>query len=593
MSDFDSSYTALGRSDNVAPQSLAPRPRIPGWLIFCGFVVTLPISFSTLILLALVFRNLVQPSTSLANMVTLGPTISGDSYYVDYSASYLLVISSWCATLGVLVSGFMMNLFSYVFANKWYSSSSKQDFSKLPTPLQLSISMQALCFGGISSLWKVFRYHVLFKRRALSRSSLKAAGCVLAASIFLGWAITAADTWLHTASSTVPVTITTISTPRNYSRGFSANCTSLEFKTERSVCLTYIEYAYGKTLMNHTEAYATTFNTSSSNRVVNFHNEYALLVPAITDRTVDFTATTTAIKTTCKLESKACKLDPWAGTVTSFDCNVTGVFPYFVGNIQNMTSDERTMLEWDGNATRPNSGRFATTMYTKTISNELLHNPEIIETVHIDYAAVMVCALGVYDAVYSQVNGTIAQANFTLTNSPIGKIVMYGISFLYKYWFTILDQEWMVATTAKTTEQMELSMSNSVSRIFTAMIAGIMEPLPTTKQWDRKSLLVAKIPKAPFWLLVVLCLAYTIFGAVVLRMAVWSVVTRSKETLDTHLRLNVEAICATAFEPEKGRGPAEELEDMFLSKGREARRRVVVLPNEMGGMDVDAVPEDG
>jgi len=57
------------------------------------------------------------------------------------------------------------------------------------------------------------------------------------------------------------------------------------------------------------------------------------------------------------------------------------------------------------------------------------------------------------------------------------------------------------------------------------------------------------------------------------------------------MRLSVEAICASALELEGGRGLVKKLEDMFRSKGREAKGRVVILSNEVGDVDVDAVPE--
>jgi hypothetical protein len=57
------------------------------------------------------------------------------------------------------------------------------------------------------------------------------------------------------------------------------------------------------------------------------------------------------------------------------------------------------------------------------------------------------------------------------------------------------------------------------------------------------------------------------------------------------MRLSVEAICARGLELEGGRGLVKKLEDMFRSTGWEAKTRVVLLSNEVGDVDVDAVPE--
>lgn len=484
----------------------------------------------------------------------------------------------------------MMNLFSYVFANRWYRASSKQDFQKLLTPLQLALSTQALCFGGIASLWKIVDYHILFKHRTTSRSSLKTAGCVLGVSIFLGWAITAADTWLHTASSTIQMTTSTATTARGYSRGISANCTAMEKVISESFrpCLLSPGTGGGYIPTNQTEAFATAFNTSSQNRIVMYDHEYALLVPVTTDHRMDFVATTAAIKSTCKLKSRECKLNPLAGTITSFNCSVKPTILGFEGNIQNMT--DRYWISYDYTSNPLNSCRIAAAMYTTSVSDELSKDQEISQTIHLQYAAIMVCELFVYDATYTQVNGSITRADFSLTNGTLGRNIFRGFQ-LSRNFYGVMDYEWMIAATATTAEEMEVRMGNSFAKVMLALIAGIMEPRPTKIQWRRDTRLVARIPTMPLWTLAVLCLAYALFGAVVLGMAIWSVVCGTKEMVDAQMRLSVEAICARALELKEGRRPVKKLEDMFLSKGWEAKRRVVVLSNEVGGMDVDAVPE--
>jgi hypothetical protein len=83
--------------------------------------------------------------------------------------------------------------------------------------------------------------YILFKHRTTPRSSLKTAGCVLGVSIFLGWNITDADTWLHTDSSTIQMTTSTATTSRTYSRDVSENFTATEKTSNDSlvphVCL--------------------------------------------------------------------------------------------------------------------------------------------------------------------------------------------------------------------------------------------------------------------------------------------------------------------------------------------------------------------
>jgi hypothetical protein len=121
---------------------------------------------------------------------------------------------------------------------------------------------------------------------------LKAAGCVLGVSIFLGWTITDPDTWLHTDSSTIQMATSTATTSRTYSQDVSENFTATETTSNDSlvpqVCLFVGGVGGGLSPNNRTEAFATAFNTSSLNQIVMYDHEYALLVPVSTDIRLDF-----------------------------------------------------------------------------------------------------------------------------------------------------------------------------------------------------------------------------------------------------------------------------------------------------------------
>jgi hypothetical protein len=74
-------------------------------------------------------------------------------------------------------------------------------------------------------------------------------------------------------------------------------------------------------------------------------------------------------------------------------------------------------------------------------------------------------------------------ADFSLTNSTLGKNIFKVFRWLNKDYFGMMDYEWMNAATATTAEEMELRMGNSVATVVLALTTGIMEPQHTKKQW--------------------------------------------------------------------------------------------------------------
>src|SRR4051794_25830548 len=82
-----------------------PTPHIIRWIAFYGSVVCIPITVLMLLLIGLTFRHAFPASTT-----------TSDAYYVDFNLSDILTVSSWCATIAVLLAGFVMTLFSFIVA---------------------------------------------------------------------------------------------------------------------------------------------------------------------------------------------------------------------------------------------------------------------------------------------------------------------------------------------------------------------------------------------------------------------------------------------------------------------------------------------
>jgi hypothetical protein len=136
-------YTATAYTFNAAPKE-RKGIAVYRWILFYGLLSLLPLTGMVLLLISLVFGN---------EFATPNET-NGGVYLVDYNLSDLLTISSWCATIAVLLAGFVMMLFSYVVAHGQYVSSSLGMHNNLPTPQQYAILVQVLQLGGLGSLWR-------------------------------------------------------------------------------------------------------------------------------------------------------------------------------------------------------------------------------------------------------------------------------------------------------------------------------------------------------------------------------------------------------------------------------------------------------
>jgi len=105
---------------------------------------------------------------------------------------------------------------------------------------------------------------------------------------------------------------------------------------------------------------------------------------------------------------------------------------------------------------------------------------------HRAYAAIVMGEMLVYDAIYTQIRAGQCFnhiADFSLTNSTVGKDIFKVFRWLNKDYSGMMDYEWMNAATATTAVEMELRMGNSFATVVLALTTGIMEPQPTKKQW--------------------------------------------------------------------------------------------------------------
>jgi hypothetical protein len=125
-------------------------------LMSCSLVV-LPIGIFTSVVLAFVFLNTVSnQGCSFDDLCLAAGLINATSnsyYYVDFSATSLVFISSWSSTISFAMVGVLMSMYAYsVAAQMLYNPDSAPQLGHGLSPYQLSLLLRVLNAETLS-LW--------------------------------------------------------------------------------------------------------------------------------------------------------------------------------------------------------------------------------------------------------------------------------------------------------------------------------------------------------------------------------------------------------------------------------------------------------
>jgi hypothetical protein len=156
-----------------------------GEILLAAAFVTIPLAILTSVLLGLVLTNLVPSnSTSSDGFQAIDSSqLTSDAYYIDFGATQLTTIASWCSSVAPLLSGAVMALFFSHISSLLKSRSENGISRELPTLLQLSLLI-GVSGASVGPLWRWLQYMFL-KKRETSVSFLRLGTSVLAFSLFL------------------------------------------------------------------------------------------------------------------------------------------------------------------------------------------------------------------------------------------------------------------------------------------------------------------------------------------------------------------------------------------------------------------------
>jgi hypothetical protein len=530
-----------------------------------------------------------------------------------------------------------MAILSYILSRKWHlaSQGSTKRATEIPTALQVAQLISILESGSVSSLWKVAQYYLLSgrNRRARGRtlsSLLKMAVYALMIAITLGALTTAADTWLHKTSSTVLFSkqVTEDSQLKNYGRTAVPYCladalndpnNSGKEHQEFLECINNNQYLQPEPKIKNLAGFvhdviATTLGRSSRNRIEIF-DTYAVAVPAKIERYVDYSASTHALKTDCEVKFTVCNVTIDVTEVGSYELNFSNHnnrFPIFNSRRFNatnsITQDKHTFMIMDDssgtkeiaiNGTVSNPFWFAYRDTPLVRYAEWATNVTALKNSTGKFIMPLYnCNTSIYDAKYDSINDTIKNFSIVLANETTTAFFSFLANVTKDWWLTTVQSFYLMGYV----DAMHVSSRNfsalagptaiTFSAAFMGVSAAQMVSQPNLEELHRNKL-VAKVPKAAFWSLIVLCMLSVVFVVVLALWAAKEVLADRQHVVEYQVRLTVVGLASQAFGDTASGLPATNPNNLFEEScgSSIAPKRIVLAPNDLGGMDFVTVCE--
>lgn len=577
-------------------------------LLWPVLVITVPIALLSATLLGLVFGYRVRTQPSLFASDSGGyQDISRHSSYVlvNFPATRLVFAASFLSTLAPMLGSFVMVLWSLRIAQSMRTASAKSEYTRLPTPYQLSLVI-GLTLASTERLRRYFEY--LFSR---SRPSIPPvvhhAAMMFTASIMCAAAVFLADTALHYSTSTISFDVigSNIQTLHEYGRGLSQYCldfdriANLGFPCSYNITVDNPNgWAEGNEIfyLQHNDSQHSEIRLVSSPELA--HGELALLMPQMQNLppNIDFRTSTVGVSTQCYPITAECDMritNPGVWTHTGFNCSngffgVLGKSP----NISELSSfspdpdvpplafkpapnleyaffsdsELNTIYNsegYDAENDQPTlpplpddklvnpiylaiAGRFSQSV--ESVGNSMSNDSGLFQTNETDYVDFALrCPFTAYDVNYTWANGEIQDLSFV--SSPNGS--MLEIYHGNEFYITVSGQDYQLqdflvqAAMQNTSQQLAHEWASLYSTKVLSTIGAYTSPRTNLLEQQRTQLLVAKVPKAALGALIACSLAYTVIG---LGLGIAAYKASATDVRDLAAQLSLAGLTAAAFD---------------------------------------------
>ena len=198
------------------------------------------------------------------------------------------------------------------------------------------------------------------------------------------------------------------------------------------------------------------------------------------------------------------------------------------------------------------------------VIEQLRKDPEIVTPVHGGMAWVLKCQASVYDLTYTWLNSTIRNPDLTLSNASVGGLIAAPTN--HDFALPSYEIAAKVASFSPTAQELANKWANLFSQTALGLSVGVLSPRPNILEQSRTEKLVARVPKAPLFVLVILNLVYAALGLV---LAVYGLFSGVKSgTGAARQRLTVPGVVAECFEDQaRARPGRNKVEECFAEKG--------------------------
>lgn len=166
---------------------------------------------------------------------------------------------------------------------------------------------------------------------------------------------------------------------------------------------------------------------------------------------------------------------------------------------------------------------------------------------------------------------------------------VYGVEWGIEQLHQGLQQSYAAASSP---EDFSSRFAAFYDQILLSVPAGVIKQQPALNASRRVESQVTRVPKAPFWALVLLDLLYAVLG-VVLTVTALLAMFRGRGVRDAQARLSLAAVVAESFESPALADDAREVYELFAERRGLATRRVALTRREDGGRRYRQVVEKG
>jgi len=395
-----------------------------------------------------------------------------------------------------------------------------------------------------------------------------------------------------------------VTTTSDYSLSLTPNCT---VSNNSLSALPYVEQcsiiiggssAY---FVNPTQSLEVLNNVSDVTTVLTYESNppYTYLgIPQAQVQQQDYTATTFGMTTQCRPISNECNLNPYNGGSTPWHCADTwsgdlgGTGPawgtaYFMDPVMKSNNTEHGVPNpyyW-GYAALIGAG----TQNAGLVSVNLV--PEIVGVTHGGIAFVLFCAITLYDVEYDSVNGSVTRFVATPSNESVANIWQIPPGISGDHGAPTLLQAAELAIFSTNAQELADTIALAYSKSSLALGAQSVMRTPALAVQQRESFIVARVPAAPLFTLVIANILFAIVGVILCGIA-FTASRGNGDVREVQARLSIIGLVANNFENMADREGVTEMDEYFEEKKGHDSRRVGFQRNRAGGFYYKVWPKE-